>query len=280
MGSLTRRNSQENSDLTHSSLRGSRYAISMKITLMRTALITIAALLTVPVHAALKAADLIDRAAVIEYASHTGDVAYLANLSQTMADEKARGKLQVLPHYYAALAAYRAAELDEDIELRVGVLLDRCVDEARKAIKLDPQFVEAMALAGACHGLAASRQPLSAIISGNFSARELKRALKAAPENPRVLLLHAATLLRRYDDQGRVAQATDALYQALAIFERFEDRPADGFPAWGEARVHLWLSRVANLTGDSKMARDHLEQALLIAPELKPAKTMLAALGR
>ncbi|MEO0575278.1 MAG: hypothetical protein AAF004_07430 [Pseudomonadota bacterium] len=252
----------------------------MNVKVLRAALITVAAFMSVPSLAALKAADLTDRAAVIEYASHTADVAYLATLSQSLGDEKARGKLEKLPHYYAALAAYRAAELDEDIELRVGVLLDRCVDEARKAIKIDPEFSEAMALAGACHGLAAARQPLSAIISGNFSARELKRAVKAAPENPRVLLLHAATLLRRYDDQGRVAQARDTLYRALSIFERFEDQPADGFPSWGEARVHLWLSRVATLTGDATAARDHLEQALLIAPALKPAKQMLAAIGR
>ena len=160
------------------------------------------------------------------------------------------------------------------------MLLDRCVDEARKAIKIDPQFAEAMALAGACHGLAASRQPLSAIISGNFSARELKRAVKLAPENPRVLLLHAATLLRRYDDQGRVAQAREALYQALAIYERFEDQPRAGYPTWGEARVHVWLAKVATLANDPTTARDHLEQALLIAPALQSAQTALNSTRR
>ena len=36
--------------------------------------------------AALKAADLIDRAAVIEYASYTKDVANLTTLSATLAD--------------------------------------------------------------------------------------------------------------------------------------------------------------------------------------------------
>ncbi|MEM8547359.1 MAG: hypothetical protein AAGF46_04260, partial [Pseudomonadota bacterium] len=85
----------------------------------------------------MKAADFIDREAVIEHAAHTGDVAYLNTLSLTLADEKGRGRFEKLTHYYAALAAYRAAEQDEDIEFRVGVLLDRCVDEARAAWTLD-----------------------------------------------------------------------------------------------------------------------------------------------
>ncbi|MEO1420900.1 MAG: hypothetical protein AAFU66_08115, partial [Pseudomonadota bacterium] len=111
--------------------------------------------------AAMKVADLKDREAIIEYASQTGDWRYLTRLSMLLADEKARGDAAPLPHYYAALAAYRAAEIDEDVELRVGVLLDRCIDQTKAALKLRPQWSEALALAGACHGLAAQRQPLS-----------------------------------------------------------------------------------------------------------------------
>ncbi|MEL7023756.1 MAG: hypothetical protein AAGL69_08400 [Pseudomonadota bacterium] len=230
--------------------------------------------------AALKVADLKDRAAVIEYASQTGDWTYLTRLSMLLADEKARGDAAPLPHYYAALAAYRAAEIDEDVELRVGVLLDRCIDQTKAALKIRPDWSEALALAGACHGLAARRQPLSALIAGNFAARELKQALVINPENPRAMLLQAVTLLRRFEDPDRVALARQLLVDAIARFEQFPSPTMDGGPTWGEEHAHFWLAHVASLNRDTSAARDHLEQALLIAPDLKIAQVSLARIGR
>ncbi|MEM9172507.1 MAG: hypothetical protein AAGA84_07370 [Pseudomonadota bacterium] len=232
------------------------------------------------VFGALKATDLADREAVILHSAYIADVAYLTTLSATLADEKARGTLQALPHYYAALAAYKAAELDEDIELRVGVLLDRCVDEARAALKIDPEFAESLALAGACHGLAAERQPLSSIISGNFSARELKKALAMAPENPRVLMLHASTQLRRYSDRTRVREAEANLRKALQMFETFAHDVAPGFPTWGEVETNRWLAKVALMRDRPAIARDFLERALLLAPQWQAAQSQLARLQR
>jgi hypothetical protein len=229
--------------------------------------------------AAMKAPELADRAAVIQYASFTGDVRRLAELSETLSAESARGDLQVLVHYYSAYAAYRAAELDDDLEYRVGILLDRCVDEARAAIRLDRDFAEAHALIGACHGLAAARRPLSAIVAGNFSARELRRALALAPDNPRVLLLNAVTQRRRISDGGfRDEQAARQLREALRLFE--SDAPADGVasPDWGEAEAHLRLAELAMAQQAHSVARDHLERALLIAPDYRQVRTLLRSL--
>ncbi|MEO0617629.1 MAG: hypothetical protein AAFY69_15980, partial [Pseudomonadota bacterium] len=93
-------------------------------------LATLLVLLLLPLlgEAALRMADLADREAVIEHASHMGDVRYLAELSVELEGEKGRGDAAPLVPYYAALAAYRAAELDDDIDFRVGVLLDRCIE--------------------------------------------------------------------------------------------------------------------------------------------------------
>lgn len=229
--------------------------------------------------AALRMADLADREAVIEHAAHVGDVRYLAELSLELEAEKGRGAAEALVPYYAALAAYRAAELDDDIDFRVGVLLDRCVENARRALKVDAKFAEAMALIGACHGLAASRQPLSAIIAGNFSARELKRAMAIAPENPRVRLLNAITVMRRFEDDDRRIQARGDLQAALAAFER----PAAGqpdLPGWGEEHAHLWLARALRLDGDLQGARDHVEQAHLLSPAGSSVPERVSALRR
>ena len=160
-------------------------------------------------------------------------------------------------------------------------MLDQCIDQGKAAVKLDREFAEALALIGACHGLAAKRQPLSALVAGNFAARELRKALAIAPENPRVLLLNAVTVLRRYDDALRLEQARDQLQLAVSVYDRFDDmrRPV-GHPDWGEEQAHLALSSVYTRLGDKAAARDHLEQALLIAPQLTAAKTALANLGR
>jgi len=232
------------------------------------------------VTAAMKVADLKDREAIIEYASQTGDWRYLTRLSMLLADEKARGDAAPLPHYYAALAAYRAAEIDEDVELRVGVLLDRCIEQTKAALKLRPQWSEALALAGACHGLAAQRQPLSALIAGNFAARELKQALVVNPENPRAKMLQAVTWLRRFEDPDRIELARQMLVEAVASFERFPNPTMEGGPTWGEEHAHYWLAYIAQLQRDKSLARDHLEQALLIAPDMKLAQVSLAEVGR
>ena len=238
-----------------------------------------ASALATPAQAALKASELADRAAVIEFAAHTGDLGYLAEISEVLANEKARGDAQKLVHYYAALAAYRAAELDTDIDFRMGVLLDRCIEQGKKAIRLDREFADALALVGACHGLAASRQPLSAIIAGNFSARELKKAVSMAPENPRVLLLNGITLLRRFDDPTRLQLAREQLLAAVDAYESFADLYRPGAPGWGEEQAHFWLANVAVRLGDKVAARDHLEQALLIAPQMRAAQAQFARLG-
>lgn len=246
-----------------------------------TLLTVICGLLTsVSASAALKVADLEDQEAVIEYSAHVGDTGYLNRMSMLLADEKARGDAAPLPHYYAALAAYRAAEIDDDIELRVGVLLDRCIDQTKAALKLRPDWSEALALAGACHGLAAQRQPLSALIAGNFAARELKQALVINPENPRAMLLQAVTYLRRFEEPERIEAARQLLVESVMAFESFPPPTMDGGPTWGEEHAHYWLAKVAMLQRDKALARDHLEQALLIAPDLKLAQVSLAELGR
>ncbi|MFK8053700.1 MAG: tetratricopeptide repeat protein [Woeseiaceae bacterium] len=229
--------------------------------------------------AALKSRELADKAGIIEYAAHTGDYRYLTQLSELLPEQKARGDLQKLVHYYAALAAYRAAEIDEDVEFRVGVLLDRCVEQGKAALKLDREYTEALALIGACHGLAAARQPLAAIVSGNFSARELKRAVKLSPENPRVLLLQAVTLLRRYDDDSRRMQAREFLAKSIALYAQFVDLEQSDGPQWGEEYAHLWMARLAVIQGDKVLARDHLEKALIIAPQFSAASSDLNSLG-
>ena len=248
---------------------------------MSRVLIAITVLLVAPggARAALRVADLADREAVIEYAAHTGDVRYLDQISRELADEKGRGAAAALVPYYAALAAYRAAELDDDIDFRVGVLLDRCIENARRAVDIDERMAEAMALIGACHGLAASRQPLSAIIAGNFSARELKRALAIDPENPRVRLLNAITVLRRFDDASRREQARVDLVAALAAFERPQPGAA-ALPSWGEEHAHVWLAEVLRRDGDPQAARDHLEQSLLLSPPATRVPQQVTALAR
>ncbi|MEN7342140.1 MAG: hypothetical protein AAAFM81_04325 [Pseudomonadota bacterium] len=265
------------SDLAHSFGALIRYSY-----VMRQKLLTLLMCFVLPVtagHAAMRAAELADTEAIIEYASHVDDFRHLTQVSELLVDESARGDLQKLVHYYSALAAYRAAEIDEDIEFRVGVLLDRCIDQGKAALKIDPEYADALALMGACHGLAASRQPLSAIVSGNFSARELKRALVLEPENPRVQLLQAVTLLRRYETGVRMQQARDALARSLQLYDEFVDLEQDGGPQWGREHAHLWMARLARKDEQPALARDHLEQALLIAPQFAEATRELRDLG-
>ncbi|NBB75684.1 MAG: tetratricopeptide repeat protein [Bacteroidetes bacterium] len=170
--------------------------------------------------------------------------------------------------YYIGLANYRIATrfLDRD-EDRADALIDDGIDRLDAAIEAQPESAEAHALLSTLYGLKARGGMFSGMRYGPRADGAIERAQQLAPSNPRVLLLHAVSLLNKPsrwggDRDGAIA----ALNRAIQQFEAA--RPSDDAlqPRWGHADAYAWVGIAHMKGGDTAQARAAFEQALAVRP--------------
>jgi len=184
-------------------------------------------------------------------------------------DEEWRG-------YYAALLAYRLALLAKDDEDRAWPFAQQCVDSLNRVLVLDTGSAEALALQAACLALQSDLDPWRSPLAAPLSLSRIDKALKLAPDNPRVLLLGALSARDRPrlfggDDQ----QAFRLMQRAVTAFERHSAQP-ESLPGWGAADAFTDLARDYLGLGETLQARNVLERALLIAPDFTQARRLMA----
>jgi tetratricopeptide (TPR) repeat protein len=174
----------------------------------------------------------------------------------------------VWPHYYAGLANYRIASLflDSDDD-RADAHLDDALDHLKRAVDNQSDLAEAHALLGTVYGLKARGGMISGMRYGPKADGAMERARSLAPNNPRVILLNAVSLLNKPSRWGGDRErAMTELQRALQQFET-ASAPEDGrAPQWGQADAYAWLG-IAHMKADqADQARDAFEQALAIRP--------------
>ena len=178
--------------------------------------------------------------------------------------------------YYAALLAYRLALLAKGDEARAWPFTQQCVNRLNRALVRDTTSAEALALQAACLALQSHLDPWRSPIAAPLSLARIDKALKLAPDNPRVLLLGARAAAERPALFGGDSQQAFALLQrAVAAFER-QRGPAGGLPQWGAADAFTDLARDYLGLGDALAARNVLERALLVAPDFGQARRLMA----
>lgn len=176
----------------------------------------------------------------------------------------------VWAHYYIGLANYRIATrfLDRD-EDRAEALLDDGIDHLDAAIEAQPASAEAEAhaLLSTLYGLKARGGMFSGMRYGPRADDAIAQAQQIAPDNPRVLLLHAVSLLNKPSRWG--GDRDGAIATLDRAIQRFEAAaPSDDAlpPRWGHADAYAWLG-IAHLKGDDPApARAAFEQALAVRP--------------
>jgi tetratricopeptide (TPR) repeat protein len=178
--------------------------------------------------------------------------------------------------YYGALLAYRLAQLSKDQEAQAWPFTQQCVDRLNRALVIDPGSAEALALQAACLALQSRMDPWRSPLSAPLSRARIDKALRLAPDNPRVLLLAAlAARDRPRLFGGDTQQAFVLMQRAVSAFERQSGRPR-GVPGWGAADAFTDLAQDYLVRGDALAARNVLERALLVAPDFAPARTLMA----
>lgn len=178
--------------------------------------------------------------------------------------------------YYAALLAYRLALLAKSDEARAWPLTQRCISRLNQALVLDAGSAEALALQSACLALQSRLDPWRSPLSAPLSLARIDKALRLAPDNPRVLLLGAlAASDRPRLFGGDPQQAFTLLERAVSVFEEQRARRR-GLPGWGAADAFTCLAQDYLTRGDALAARNVLERALLVAPDFAQARRLMA----
>lgn len=178
--------------------------------------------------------------------------------------------------YYAALAAYRLALLARSDEARAWPYAQRCVDGLNRTLILDTLSAEALALQSACLALQSNLDPWRSPLAAPLSLARIDKALRIAPDNPRVLLLGALGARDRPSLFGGDRQQAFALMQrAVSSFER-QSAAQRTLPGWGAADAFTDLAQDYLRLGNALAARNVLERALLVAPDFTQARHLMA----
>jgi len=215
----------------------------------------------------------------IQYGYYTEDTAALRSLRGLIAADESRDRLH---GYYAALLAWREAQLAAQAAsaphgAAAGDLAQRCVTEADRQLEADAAFADLLALRAAC--LATPLGPAGSSLSAHRARKDIERALKAAPHDPRVLLVDAMNDYQLAPPDGNRERALTKLRQTVAAFE-VERAGLERLPGWGAAESYLFLAEDLLDHADPVAARDALEHALLIAPEFAQARRLMASIIR
>jgi tetratricopeptide (TPR) repeat protein len=175
---------------------------------------------------------------------------------------------QALVEYYLGYADYRLGVVVHRMDKeRSIVYLDSAVEHLEKAIEKQSDFADAHALLSSCYGMKISFAPLKAIVLGPKSGREMERARKLSPDNPRVALLEA---ISTYNTPalfgGGKEKGLEAMKRAAELFERW-NAPDSLLPDWGKAEVYAWIGLAHLDRNESILARKAFETALRINPD-------------
>jgi len=204
---------------------------------------------------------LLDAAARIDFGWFSGD----ENLILAASDTLARRDGDAWTRYLRAYSAYRLAQLRMAAGRPAGDAIDDCREQAELAAEASASATEALVLQAACAALAAVVEPLRSVLHERQLRQAIQRASRLDGDNPRLLLVAL-----QYLDE-----AEDGLPSAETMLAAFRRQAGvDAFPDWGEAEGLTLLAARQLAAGDTRGARDLVQEALLIAPAYAPARSI------
>ena len=216
------------------------------------------------------ASDWRDIESRIQYAWYTEDAHDLAALENRVTDVP---DTDLLRGYYLALIQLREAQLVPDA-VAAGRAAGHCVDSTDAVLAARPTDAEALALQSWCMALRSRSRAVAVPFAAARSRGQMQRALKLAPQDPRVQLLAAQLSYASARSTRERAQLLVPFKSAVAAFEA-ERQGLEHVPAWGAAEAWQGLARVYLDRGDAIAARAALEHALLLMPDYKSAHRLL-----
>ena len=203
----------------------------------------------------------LDRAVV------TGDVTTLEaihqELLQALDQPHPKDRLRYDAAYVCWRLSHQAARTDTD---RQKELLKEAESYLDEYLESRPDDAEALALRGSAIGGRITGW-LSGMFLGPRAGKNLKRAEKTAPDNPRVALLLGVS--QRFTPEtfgGGLERAEETLRRAVGLFEKQQD-VGRTYPEWGQVDALAWLGIVLAREGNKEEARALYDRALGLEPD-------------
>jgi len=210
----------------------------------------------------------------IQYGYYTEDPRSLAGVMELLAPSDTESASK---SYYAGLANYRLTQLMVAKDRsRAKETAAACVSSLDRALKIQKDFADALALQSACLDVLATLEAWRTPFAASKSGAQIEKARHLAPRNPRVLLLDTVEVYDRpKSSPADKDRALNGFKKAAAAFEA-ERQETEHAPGWGAAEAYVYLGRCYLDRGATLQARDALERALLIAPEFAEARRLMA----
>ena len=181
--------------------------------------------------------------------------------------------------YYQALGAYRLARIGAlKGDRHSARLVSECIKQSTKAAKLRPDFAESLILTAACSAMSLNADPSKSRVHRRRIDTLLQEARRQDPDSPRLPLVEALVARVQPDGERNVdVQLFPLLETARLAFEQSAFR-REG-PDWGEAETLAMLGEIHLNRGETRDARDLVEQALIIAPDYVFALQLQSRIG-
>ena len=207
---------------------------------------------------------------MLQAGENAGDLDAMYASRATFERAVADTSLAAWGHYYIALADYRIVDLllaegDKNKDA-ASEHLKATVEHLKKATEIDPQSAEAYALLSSAYGRQIGLNPVKTMLLGPRIGKVLRKAMRLAPDNPRVVLSAAISDFNTPKMfGGSKEEGLQGLQRAAELFA--QEEPTDPIhPVWGHSRTYAWLGIAYQDRGELELARAAFEKALEINP--------------
>lgn len=243
-------------------------------------LVLIIALLSIGIHAEDKVAvdeHLIAIKAEQQEAVNQGDIKKLKEISSKLERLSTFGDKKWLVDYYLALNNYKIGSIFYEDKEESAKYLESAKELIQKSIEGKNDFADSHALFTSILGMEISFKPQLGMINGIKSAKEIEKAKKLAPDNPRVYMIDGTGKLYTPAMFGGGVDKAIALFEkSEELFKKEEDRGI--YPDWGKDEVYVWLGNAYKEKEEDSTAVEFYKKALEINPDNGWAKELLKVL--
>jgi len=176
-----------------------------------------------------------------------------------------REEYTALAYYYVGFVHKRIVDIHLDASEEEKIKnLDISINNLEKSIEKDDEFAESHALLASTFGRKIGEKPKLGMFLGPKSSKQMKRAKKLAPNNPRVVLMGAISDLMTPEKWGgNPKRAIDGFERAIELFKSYEPE-SPLHPDWGHSKSYAWLGIAHMKQENYGEAQSAFEKALEI----------------
>lgn len=210
-------------------------------------------------------------------AVNQGDIEKLKEISSKLERLSTFGDKKWLVDYYLALNNYRISSILYDDKEMSQKYLESAKEMIQKSIEGKDDFADSHALFTSILGMEIGFKPQLGMTNGMKSAKEIEKAKKIAPENPRVYMIDGTGKLYTPAMFGGGVDKAIALFEKSAeLFKKEDDRGI--YPDWGNDEVYVWLGNAYKEKEADSTAIKYYKKALEVNPDCGWAKELLKEL--